>query len=436
MFNYTKKIDIINEADVLVLGGGPAGICAAVSAARQGVNVLLIERYGAIGGNLTLGNVSPILGRVSSGTMYDEVIGLLSAAHKDELKVETRNGKEIHIDAEEAKGILVKLLNDNNVRVMLQTAVCDVIKEDNVVCGVVVATPFGMKAIKAKRIIDATGDGTAAYLAGCEYKLGRDSDGRTQPVTLEFTISNVDETRAIMCFGGSDPVTLPDGKKYSEFCKECEQNGILPKNVSIVRLHRTFYSGERNVNATQMNGINGLKYEDVFTAEVELRDQIDKVLDFLRKYVPGYENCMLKTSADTLGVRETRRIIGEYVMCDEDVEQGRHYDDAVVHNAWFLIDIHNPSGGGQAEGHSKMAVPYDIRYGALIPLKVENLLTAGRCISGTHRAHASYRVMAICMATGQAAGIAAALSINKDVSPRALDAQEIRKVLTDIGVEL
>lgn len=436
MFNYTKKIDIINEADVLVLGGGPAGICAAVSAARQGVNVLLIERYGAIGGNLTLGNVSPILGRVSSGTMYDEVIGLLSAAHKDELKVETRNGKEIHIDAEEAKGILVKLLNDNNVRVMLQTAVCDVIKDGNTVCGVVVATPFGMKAIKAKRIIDATGDGTAAYLAGCEYKLGRDSDGRTQPVTLEFTISNVDETRAIMCFGGSDPVTLPDGKKYSEFCKECEQNGILPKNVSIVRLHRTFYPGERNVNATQMNDINGLKYEDVFTAEVELRDQIDKVLDFLRKYVPGYENCMLKTSADTLGVRETRRIIGEYVMCDEDVEQGRHYDDAVVHNAWFLIDIHNPSGGGQAEGHSKMAVPYDIRYGALIPLKVENLLTAGRCISGTHRAHASYRVMAICMATGQAAGIAAALSIKKNVSPRMLDAQEIRKVLTDIGVEL
>ena len=436
MFNYTKKIDIINEVDVLVLGGGPAGICAAVSAARQGVNVLLIERYGAIGGNLTLGNVSPILGRVSSGTMYDEVIGLLSAAHKDELKVETRNGKEIHIDAEEAKGILVKLLNDNNVRVMLQTAVCDVIKEGDVVSGVIVATPFGMKAIKAKRIIDATGDGTAAYLAGCEYKLGRDSDGRTQPVTLEFTISNVDEARAIMCFGGSDPVTLPDGKKYSEFCKECEQNGILPKNVSIVRLHRTFYSGERNVNATQMNGINGLKYEDVFTAEVELRDQIDKVLDFLRKYVPGYENCMLKTTADTLGVRETRRIIGEYVMCDEDVEQGRHYDDAVVHNAWFLIDIHNPSGGGQAEGHSKMAVPYDIRYGALIPLKAENLLTAGRCISGTHRAHASYRVMAICMATGQAAGIAAALSINKDVSPRALDAQEIRKVLTDIGVEL
>lgn len=436
MYLYKNEIEKIADVDVLVAGGGPAGICAAVAAARQGAKVLLVERYGAVGGNLTLGNVSPILGKVSKGTMYDEIIDLLSANHQDELKVETRNGKEIHIDAEEAKGILINLLNSNNVDVMLQTAICDVIKENNVLKGLVVTTPCGLKAITAKRIIDATGDGTVAYLSGCEYKIGRNGDGRTQPVTMEFTINNVDESRAIMCFGGSDPVTLPDGKKYSEFCKECEQNGILPKNVSIVRLHRTFYSGERNVNATQMNEISGLDTADLYKAEVELRNQIDKVVDFLRKYIPGYENCMLKTTADTLGVRETRRIMGEYVMCDEDVEKGNHYDDAVVHNAWFLIDIHNPSGGGQAEGHSKMAQPYDIRYGALLPLGVENLLTAGRCISGTHRAHASYRVMAICMATGEAAGTAAALSIKENVMPRNLQICKIRDALIDKGIEL
>lgn len=436
MYSYKNEIEEIAAVDVLVAGGGPAGICAAVAAARQGAKVLLVERYGAVGGNLTLGNVSPILGKVSKGTMYDEVIDLLSAKHQDELKVETRNGKEIHIDAEEAKGILINFLDLNNVEVMLQTAVCDVIKDNTDLKGLIVTTPCGLKAITAKRIIDATGDGTVAYLSGSEYKIGRDGDGRTQPVTLEFTINNVDESRAIMCFGGSDPVTLPDGKKYSEFCKECERNGILPKNVSIVRLHRTFYSGERNVNATQMNEISGLDTADLYKAEVELRNQIDRVVDFLRKYIPGYENCMLKTTADTLGVRETRRIMGEYVMCDEDVEQGKHYDDAIVHNAWFLIDIHNPSGGGQAEGHSKMAQPYDIRYGALLPLGVENLLTAGRCISGTHRAHASYRVMAICMATGEAAGIAAALSIKENVMPRNLHIRKIRDVLIDKGIEL
>lgn len=436
MYSYKNEIEEIAAVDVLVAGGGPAGICAAVAAARQGAKVLLVERYGAVGGNLTLGNVSPILGKVSKGTMYDEVIDLLSAKHQDELKVKTRNGKEIHIDAEEAKGILINFLDLNNVEVMLQTAVCDVIKDNTDLKGLIVTTPCGLKAITAKRIIDATGDGTVAYLSGSEYKIGRDGDGRTQPVTLEFTINNVDESRAIMCFGGSDPVTLPDGKKYSEFCKECERNGILPKNVSIVRLHRTFYSGERNVNATQMNEISGLDTADLYKAEVELRNQIDRVVDFLRKYIPGYENCMLKTTADTLGVRETRRIMGEYVMCDEDVEQGKHYDDAIVHNAWFLIDIHNPSGGGQAEGHSKMAQPYDIRYGALLPLGVENLLTAGRCISGTHRAHASYRVMAICMATGEAAGIAAALSIKENVMPRNLHIRKIRDVLINKGIEL
>ena len=433
---YTKTIKEAYSADVLVAGGGPAGICAAVAAARQNMNVILVERYGAVGGNLTLGNVSPILGKVSEGTMYDEIISLLSAKHNAEEKIETRNGKEIHIDSEEAKGILIKFLYDNNVKVLLQTPVVDVILNGNTINGVILNTPMGLKAIKAKRVIDATGDGMIAYLCGCDYKVGRDDDGLTQPVTLEFTVHNVDETKAIMCFGGSDPVKLPDGRKYSEFCAECEKNGVLPKNVSIVRLHKTFYKGERNVNATQLNGFNALNEEEYYAAEVELRIQIEKIVNFLRKYIPGYENCEVKTTASTLGVRESRRIMGEYVINDGDVENGNHYDDAVVHDAWFLIDIHNPSGGGQAEGHSKMANPYDIRYGAIVPLGVDNLLISGRCISGTHRAHASYRVMAICMATGEAAGIAAALSISEGVTPRRLEALRIRNTLKNNGVIL
>lgn len=433
---YNKDIPNAYDADVLVVGGGPAGICAAAAASRQGMSVILAERYGAVGGNLTLGNVSPILGKVSNGTMYDEIISLLSKKHADEEKIETRNGKEIHIDSEEAKGILTKFLYDNNVKVLLQVYAADVITENNKITGVIFATPTGLKAVYAKRVVDATGDGLIAYLSGCDYSMGRESDGLTQPTTLEFTVNNVDETRAIMCFGGSDPVKLPNGKKYSEFCKECEQNGILPKNVSIVRLHKTFYKGERNVNATQLNGVNTLDEAECYNAEVILREQIESVVDFLRKYIPGYENCMVKTTASTLGVRETRRISGEYAVSDSDVENGNHYDDAVVHNAWFLIDIHNPSGGGQAEGRSQPATPYDIRYGAFVPLKIDNLLLSGRCISGTHRAHASYRVMAICMATGEAAGIAAAESIKEQVTPRELPADKIREVLKKQGTEL
>ncbi len=157
---------------------------------------------------------------------------------------------------------------------------------------------------------------------------------------------------------------------------------------------------------------------------------------FLRKYVPGYAKCRVKSAAGTLGVRETRRVMGDAMVVDADVVEGRKHADAVVHDAWFLIDIHNPKGGGQAEGHSKMAKPYDIRYGALLPKGIEGLLTAGRCISGTHRAHASYRVMTPCMAMGEAAGVAAALAAQKGVTPRQVPAAEVRAALVARGVDL
>lgn len=435
-YNYTKTIEVVGEYDVAVVGGGPAGVCAAVSAARMGARVLLVERHGILGGNLTLGHVSPILGAVSEGTMYSEIEGLLDEAHKDAKQVMTRNGREIHIDFEEAKGILASFVKKNGAEFMLCTSVADVIKDGNKITGLVLNTPSGLCAVSANVVIDASGDGHAAYLAGAEYKVGRDGDGRTQPCTLEFVVDGVDESVAISAWGGSDPVKLPSGQEYRELCKEKNAEGELPENVTIVRLHRTFYDGERSVNATQLNGIDPLDGKVLADSEVELRAQIDSVVAFLRKYVPGYENCRIKSSASVLGVRETRRIMGEYVLCDKDVEDGARFDDVVVHKAWFLIDIHNPAGGGQAEGHSKMAQPYDIPYRCLLPLGVENLLTSGRCISGTHRAHASYRVMAICMATGEAAGVAAALAAKSNRTVREVGASEIQKVLTSRGVKL
>lgn len=433
---YSTRIEHEEEYEVLVVGGGPAGICAAVSAARQGVKTLLVEQYGVLGGMMTVGHVDPILGAVAPGTMYDEVIDRLTEHHPDSMTLVTRNGREVPVDPEEAKTIFQKMVCESGAELYLQTTVADVLKEGGRITGAVLTTPTGLMAVKAHCVIDATGDGFVAMMAGAPYKIGREHDGNCQPVTLEFVLDRVDETRAITCFGGSDSVRLPDGRRYTEVCQEANARGELPKNVTIVRLHRTHYAGERSVNATQANQYNTLSLKGITEAALDLRGQIGVVVDFLKKNIPGYENCRVKSSASALGVRETRRITGMYTLQDADVEQGARFDDVVVHNAWFLIDIHNPTGGGQAEKHSQPAKPYDIPYRCFLPEKVDNLLVAGRCISGTHRAHGSYRVMAICMAMGEAVGVAAAISVQQRRTPKQLQAADIQAVLEKRGVQL
>lgn len=431
--NYSKTIPLTSEYDTVVIGSGPAGIAAAVASARGGAETLLVERLGAIGGNLTLGEICPILGSVSKGTMADEIKDILAKGH-ERVEAVTHNGIEFGIDATEAKERLTAFVAKAGVDFLPLTAFIDAIKEGDRVTGVILSAQSGLFAVGAKVVIDATGDGAVAAAAGAGYFVGRD-DGRVQPCSLEFTVDGVDESIAITAWGGSDPVKIPGtDKEYRVFCREKCEAGELPENVTIVRLHRTLHPGERTVNATQHNGLDPLDPFSVGRAEVDLREQIGKCLTFLKKYIPGYENCRLKSSASYPGVRESRRIIGDETLCDADVEQGFSKRDAVVHDAWFLIDIHNPKGGGQAEGHARDAKPYDIPYGCLLVRGLEGILTSGRCISGTHRAHASYRVMTVCMATGEAAGTAAALAVRAGVTPRELGAEAVISALLTKGV--
>ena len=427
--SYNKELEVRASYDVVVAGSGPAGICAAVAAARQGAKVALVERYGVVGGNLTAGYVGPILGMVSKGTMRDEIVKLLGVPENDMIGETGR----AH-DFERAKMLLAQFVNHPNIDVYLQTTVTDVIKDGNAVVGLVVTAGEGQFVIKGAVTIDATGDGLVSYLAGAQTEKGRE-DGLMQPVTLEFTIAGVDESKGIICIGDVDEVKLGD-ERFLDYCKRLAVEGEIPEKIAAVRLHPMVYDGYRQVNTTQVNGVDMTRVEQIFKADLELREQMYLLEDFFHKHIPGYENCRVISSGTTTGVRETRRVIGDYVITAEELAAGCRFDDVIVHRAEFIVDIHNPAGSGQAEEHIQYCDPYDLPYRCFTPKGVENLYTAGRCISGTHRAHASYRVMSICMAMGEAVGIAAALCAAEGVTPRELDVKKLQKSLTDKGIEL
>lgn len=429
--SYSRKIDVRGHYDIIVAGAGPAGICAAVAAAREGAKVALVERYGIIGGNLTAGYVGPILGMTGRGTMRDELVRLLGVPDNDMIG---RTGKA-H-DFENAKIVLEEFVaREKNIDVFLQCSVSDVIKDGPSVCGLIIASNESLFALTSAVTVDATGDAVVSALAGAEIAKGRDGDGLMQPVTLEFTIDGVDEDRGIICIGDVDDVKLGD-ERFLDYCKRLADEGALPEDLAAVRLHPTTVPGQRQVNTTQLCGVDITDAGGIFKADLELRRQIRLLVDFLRKYVPGYENCRCVASGATTGVRESRRVMGDYVLTGEDVQSGARFEDAVVHDAEFIVDIHNPSGAGQAEAKIGWCKPYDIPYRCFLPRGIENLYVAGRCISGTHRAHASYRVMSVCMAMGEAVGIAASMCADTGCSPRKLDVAALQDRMEKKGIEL
>ena len=389
----------------------------------------LLERYGVPGGNLTCGHVGPILGMVGKGTMRDELMALLEVPDNDMIG---RVG--VAHDMQRAKTVLTEFIHHENIEVYLQTMAADALVEDHRVTGVVISTKEGLLALEGKVVVDATGDGDVAAFAGCQIEKGRE-DGLMQPVTLEFTLDNVDEDRGVICIGDVDDVAF-NGQRFLDYCKQCAQKGMLPEHLAAVRLHPTVHKGERQVNTTQANGVDSTKIEDLYPAELALRGQIDTLIRFFRENLPGYENCKYIASGTTTGIRESRRVVGEYLITAEELAAGKRFDDVVVHKAEFIVDIHNPAGAGQAEEKIQYVVPYDLPYGCFVPKGVDGLMTAGRCISGTHRAHASYRVMSICMAMGQAVGVAAALCARQGCQPRELDVKALQKELAALGVEL
>lgn len=415
------------EVDVLVCGGGPAGVAAALAAARQGRKVLLVERYGRLGGMAVQAMVGPLMGVVRSAWV-DEIIKRIG-------------GRAIDYEFIDLK--YAEMLQEAGAEILLHAWAEETICEAGRVTGVRLLTKQGRVAVRAAVTIDATGDGDIAVGAGAAFEQGRGAgptwkaDGLVQPMTIQFRVGGVVDKESMEVKGGRKGFRFPDGRTWSKVTLDALAKGELPPTVGMVRIYRSIRATERVINATQINGVDGTKVRDLTRAELEGRRQALTVLEFLKKYAPGYKDAYISGMPAVVGVRETRRVLGLNYLTAEHLLAGKQWPDAVVRDVNFQIDIHNPDGYGQAQNISKehptgrdpKVKPYEIPLGCLIPRDVRGLVMAGRCISGSHEAHASYRVQGIAMGIGYAAGVTAAFAAAQKIEPRDVDAKLIQQIV-------
>ncbi len=417
-----KDIPITAETDVLVIGGGPAGFSAAINAGRNGAKTILIEQTGAVGGVATTGLMSHWTGDTKGG-FYEELLRV--SAVGEDAKI---------INHEKLKWVMLNMLACEGIKCRLYTLSCNVIMENNMLRGVVTESKSGREAFLADVTIDASGDGDIAAAAGVPYYKGRPDNGKMQPVTLMFQVAGVDTSLAKFIGSFEESYETVDGDLQS-LAKE-----KLPWPAGHILIYPSTLPGVVTCNMTNCTDIDGTNAEDLTRAEYVCRSQIDEIIIFLRRYVPGFEKCFQISSASVIGVRETRHFQGEYSLSEEDILEAKVFEDWVVTKAHFNFDIHNIHGSGLDKSGLQRHFPqrkgYTIPYRCLLPCKVDNLMLAGRNISGTHMAHSSFRAMPICVNIGQAAGVAAALSIKENVTPRNVEVKKIQSRLKKAGVTL
>ncbi len=424
-----KNIPISHSVDVLVAGGGPAGFSAAISAARQGVSVLLIEQTGQIGGVATTGLMSHWTGNTKGG-FYQEILERSNGITMDDLEYYSHEQKTI--DPEQLKLLMLEMLVEADVKLLLYTFASEVIMEGTTLKGIITESKSGREAIIAKTVIDCTGDGDIAAKAGAEFYKGREYDGKMQPMTIMFKAGGIDTGKIRYVYAFEQTYEVPAGDLQS----------LARKHLSYPAGHVLIYPasipGVVTLNMTNAIKVDGTKASDLTQAEITCRSQMNEIISFIREFVPGCENAYIMSSASVIGVRETRHVKGEQMLTENDIMEARIFEDWVVSKAHFNFDVHNLNGAGLDETgsqkHFKQKKWYTIPYGCLLPAKIDNLVLAGRNISGTHMAHSSYRVMPICANMGQAAGIAAAAAVQIGVTPREVPVGDIQKKLLEAGV--
>lgn len=449
-----KSIPIFAEPEVLVVGAGPAGIGAAIAAARSGAKVLLVERYGFLGGNLTIAMVNPMFTfhdvngkqviRGIAGELVTRLVALkASKGHTTDLTFD--NASMTPFDPEGMKFLLFQLVTESGVSLLLHTWAVAVQREGNRISSVIIENKSGRQAIIPKIVIDCSADADIVAFSGAPFVKGREEDGAMQPVTLFFRIGGIDmvslrtwmkQNRNFLKDSPTDAeIDSSEAIAFlglKELVEKAMELGEFPKNAAPrILFYQLPIEGQVAVNATRLQGIDGTKAEDLTFAEVETRSQAWQITAFLKKQVGGFENAYIVDTGVQVGVRETRHITGDYTLTEQDVLASKSFHDGIACGT-FAIDIHPPEGDKQIFTGSGKAV-YEIPYRCLLPQGLDNILVAGRSISATHTAFGSSRVMATCMGIGQGAGVCAAQIVQRGITSREVLISEVRSQLIASG---
>ena len=446
-----RRTPVGQTADVVVVGGGPAGLVAALAAKRAGADTLLIERHGCLGGLLTGGFVTkpqaPVVGGIPE-EIFERARRLGGA--RGNIRYRLRDGSYTYfmspIDPETMKRVAFEMVEEAGVRLLLHSLMVGSVTEGGDLKGVIVENKSGRQAILADSVVDASGDADVAASAGAPYEVGRRSDGVPQPMSMMFRMGNVDVKKLVdYAKKNPDDFTFTYYPEVGESIPEEDQrlNIVLEgfwklqeKAAREMGYERPRMGlnvktgvgiGDVYINATRITEGVATNVQDLTNAEIRVRRQVQECVEFLRRCVPGFEGSYLMDTTGEIGVRESRRIIGDYMLIFDDIVKGRRFDD-VVAKGYGVIDIHEPGGRGLRFDSIE---EYQIPYRCLVPKKIDQLLVAGRCISCDHEALGTVRTIPTCMYTGQAAGAAAALSSKRKRKPRDLNVSKLQKTLAE-----
>ena len=426
--------------DLLIVGGGFSGACCAIQAARGGLDVLLVEKHNCLGGAMANGLVMPFMSywttvpsdksditdisilvnlkekRYLTGDLFLEIVS--------EMKKLGDMTSDHDFDDELLKLVLNRMCISSGVNLLFDTTVYDVKTENGKISSVLALGKSRKLELFADNFVDATGDGELSMLAGCEFKVGRESDGLCQPMTLCFRMGSVDKDKF-----------AKNRAKINPLYKEFKEKGLIKNPRENVLIFGHHADGVLHFNTTRIIKLDPTNPFDITKAEIEAREQVFEIHKFLKENIEGFENCRVLSTALQIGIRESRKIVGEYTLTVDDLKSFRKFEDGIA-TANYDIDIHNPSGEGTSHYYFPAGKWYEIPYRSLISKGIKNMLVVGRCISSTHEAQASYRVMPYCAEIGQAAGVAVSVAKKNGSSLSGVDIAKVREILRENGFQL